>query len=115
MLTSTPAEDLDLSGQHPSYQCWATAYPVHEGRSIALGAHGAASPRLAVRWLRERTRDITDQLDSAYAQPGHHWLTDESEHARTLAYLTAGTAYQLTLYDENTRYVLVAHPPGATR
>lgn len=25
-----------------------------------------------------------------------------------------GTAYQLTLHDESTRYVLVAYPPGAT-
>ncbi|MFJ8695869.1 hypothetical protein [Streptomyces roseolilacinus] len=41
------------------------------------------------------------------------WLTDEAEHERALAYLTAGTGYQLTFHDENTRYVLVAHPTGA--
>jgi hypothetical protein len=45
-----------------------------------LGSHDATSPRLALRWLRERTQHITDQLDAAYAQPGLHWLTDEAEH-----------------------------------
>ncbi|WP_393100565.1 hypothetical protein [Streptomyces sp. LN325] len=38
----------------------------------------------------------------------------EREHERSLTYLTTGTAYQLTLHDENTRYVLVAYPPGVT-
>jgi hypothetical protein len=57
---------------------------------------------------------MTDQLDTAYAQPGLHWLTDEPEHERALAYLTAGTGYQLTLYDDTTRYVLAAYPTGAT-
>lgn len=115
MLMSTPAEDLDPSGQHTSYQCWAAAYPVHEADCIVLGVHAAASPRLALRWLRERTGGITDQLDAAYAQPGRHWLTDEAEHERALAYLTAGTAYQLALHDENTRYVLVIYPSEAVR
>ncbi|MFH9966327.1 hypothetical protein ACH4PR_33860 [Streptomyces mirabilis] len=65
-----------------------------------------------MRWLRERTANVTDQLDTAYAQPGRHWLRNDTEHE--LAYLKTGTAYQLTLHDENTRYVLVAYPPGAT-
>ncbi|MGC5540273.1 hypothetical protein [Streptomyces griseus] len=78
-----------------------------------MGLHDATSPRLALRWLRERTRHITDQLDAAYAQAGLHWLTDETEHERALAYMTGGTGYQLTLYDGNTRYVLVVHPTGA--
>ncbi|MFF3911116.1 hypothetical protein ACFYZJ_35395 [Streptomyces sp. NPDC001848] len=82
-------------------------------RSIALGSHRAASPRLALRWIRERTSHITDQLDTAYARPGRHWLTDEPEHERALAYLATGTAYQLTLHDDSTRYVLVAYPRGA--
>ncbi|MGR6971382.1 hypothetical protein ACU639_17640 [Streptomyces cynarae] len=113
MLTSTRAEEPTAGGQRASYQCRAAAYPLHEVRSIALGSHRAASPRLAVRWLRERTTHITDQLDAAYAQPGRHWLTDEAEHERALAYLATGTAYQLTLYDDTTRYVLVAYPQGA--
>jgi hypothetical protein len=113
MLTSVLAEDVQAVGQHGSYQCWAAAYPLPEVRSISLGSHATTSPRLALRWLQERTRHITDQLDAAHAQPGRHWLTDEPEHERALAYLAAGTAYQLTLYDENTRYVLVAYPRGA--
>jgi hypothetical protein len=113
MVMSALAEDLHAGGQYGSYQCWAAAYPVHEVRSIPLGWQAAASPRLALRWLRERTSHITDQLDAAHAQPGRHWLTDEPEHERAFAYLATGTAYQLTLYDEDTRYVLVAYPGGA--
>ncbi|MGW3202680.1 hypothetical protein [Streptomyces sp. NPDC001135] len=114
MLTSTVAEHLPRGGQHaPFYQCWAAAHPLHEDRFITLGSYGAASPRLALRWLRERTSHITDQLDAPYAQPGQHWLIDEFEHERALAYLAAGTAYQLTLHDENTRYLLVAYRTGA--
>jgi hypothetical protein len=113
VLTSTMAEELQAVGQYVVYQCWAAAYPLHEGHSIPLGSHDAASPRLALRWIRDRTSHITDQLDVAYAQPGRHWLTDEPEHERALAYLSTGTAYQLTLYDDSTRYILVAHPRGA--
>jgi hypothetical protein len=114
MLTPTTEELLTAKGRGSAYRCWAAAYPLHETSAIPLGSYGAASPRLALRWLRERTRHVTDQLDTAYAQPGRYWLTDEAEHERALAYLTTGTAYQLTLYDENTRYVLVACPPGGT-
>ncbi|MFE1125010.1 hypothetical protein ACFW6R_00005, partial [Streptomyces albidoflavus] len=39
-------------------------------------------------------------------------LRDEHEHERALGYLITGTAYQLTLHDESSRYVLVAYPPG---
>ncbi|MFI9341287.1 hypothetical protein ACIG0D_08475 [Streptomyces sp. NPDC052773] len=55
---------------------------------------------------------MVDQLDTAYAQPGHYWLTDETEHERALAHLTSGSAYQLTLYDDSARYVLTASPTG---
>ncbi|MCX5049383.1 hypothetical protein [Streptomyces sp. NBC_00474] len=95
-------------------RCRAVAYSLHESKAIPLASHDAASPRLALRWMRERTSHITDQLDAPYAQPGRHWLTDEAEHERALSYLTTGTAYQLTLYDENTRYVLAACPSGGT-
>ncbi|MFF0222753.1 hypothetical protein [Streptomyces sp. NPDC004629] len=113
MLTSIVAEDLQAGGHDVSYQCRAAAYPLHGVHFILLGSHATASPRLALRWLRERTSHITDQLDTAYAQPGRHWLTDEPEHERALAYLSTGTAYQLTLYDDTTRYVLAAYPRGA--
>ncbi|MFF0097399.1 hypothetical protein ACFYSF_46985 [Streptomyces canus] len=114
MLTPTSGELLAAEERGSVYRCWAAAYPLHETSAIPLGSHGAASPRLALRWLRERTRHVTDQLDTAYAQPGRYWLTDEAEHERALTYLTTGTAYQLTLYDENTRYVLVAGPSGGS-
>ena len=114
MVTTASHERLAAAEDSTWYRCWAVAYPAHETRSIPLGAHNTASPRLALRWLRERARNVTDQLDAAYAQPGRHWLNDEPEHERALAYLTEGTAYQLTLHDENTRYVLVAYPPGET-
>jgi hypothetical protein len=65
-----------------------------------------------LRWLRNRTRDVTDQLDPPHAQPGRHWLIDEAEHERALAFLAAGTAYQLTLHDEGTSYLLVVEPSG---
>jgi hypothetical protein len=102
-----------MAGRPFPYQCRAAAYPFDEARSIPLDSHDAASPRLALRWLQERTRHITDQLDHAYARPGVHWLTDETEHERALAYMARGTGYQLTLYDDSTRYVLVVYPPGA--
>lgn len=57
-----------------------------------MGRYDTTSPRLALRWLRERTRHITNQLDAAYSQPGLHWLTDNAEHERALAYMTAGTS-----------------------
>lgn len=113
MLTSAQPEAPMTGSRLLRYQCQAAAYPMGEVRSIPFGAHIAASPRLALRWLRERTRHVTDQLDTTYAQPGLHWLTDEAEHERALAYLTTATGYQLTLYDDTTRYVLAVYPTGA--
>ncbi|MEU3340646.1 hypothetical protein [Streptomyces sp. NPDC006668] len=114
MLTPTSTEALPgPAGNRPAtFQCLAAAYPHHPPCSITLSVHDASSARLALRWLKERTSHITDQLDAPHAQPGRHWLTDEAEHERALTYLTTGTAYQLTLYDEHTRYVLVAYPQG---
>lgn len=114
MLIPTTAQHLPAEQRCDAYRCWAVAYPLHETRAIPLGSHGAASPRLALRWMRERASHVTDQLDAAYAQPGRYWLTGEAEHERALAYLATGTAYQLTLYDETTRYVLTACPSGGT-
>lgn len=57
MLTSTTPEDLTAAGQDGAYRCWAAAYPLHEAISIPLGSHDAPSSRLALRWLRERTRN----------------------------------------------------------
>ncbi|MEU2875336.1 hypothetical protein [Streptomyces sp. NPDC007070] len=104
----------DASSRPFPYQCRAAAYPFHEVHSIPLGPHDTTNPHLALHWLQERTRHITDHLDTAYARPGVHWLTDEAEHERALARMATGTGYQLTLYDDSTRYVLAAYPPGAT-
>ncbi|NBM17084.1 hypothetical protein [Streptomyces sp. GC420] len=111
MLTHEPGEPLAAAGHHSAYQCWAAAYP-YETTPVSLGIHAARNPRLALRWLQHRAQEIIDQLDPPHARPGLHWLTDEAEHERVLSYLAAGTAYQLTLYDENTHYVLVASPPA---
>jgi hypothetical protein len=112
--TSTEALPGPVGTRRATFQCLAAAYPHHQPRSITLSLHEATSARLALRWLKERTSHVTDQLDTPHAHPGRHWLTDEAEHERALTYLTTGTAYQLTLYDEHTRYVLVAYPPGPT-
>ncbi|MFD5747973.1 hypothetical protein [Streptomyces sp. NPDC127033] len=58
---------------------------------------------------------MTDQLDRPYAQPGHHWLTDEAEHERARTALAHGETYVLTLHDDITRYVLSARLAGGTR
>jgi hypothetical protein len=102
-------------GVRGAYECWAAARPRYEtGEAlpevIPLGSRTAASPRLALRWLRERAAAVTDQLDTPFARPGRHWLTDEREHERALASLSAGRAYRLTFHDERTTYVITATP-----
>lgn len=113
MLTYGFPEELNMASRLFPYQCRAAAYSWDEVSSIPLGLHNTTSARLALPWLQERTRHITDQIDAAYARPGLHWLTDETEHERALAYMATGAGYQLTLYDDSTRYVLVVYPPGA--
>ncbi|MEU0335711.1 hypothetical protein [Streptomyces sp. NPDC006193] len=88
MLATRALHVSGIGARCATYGCLAAAYP--------LG-----------------TSHITDQLDPAHAGPGRHWLTDDQEHERVFAYLVTGTAYQLTLHDEDTHYVLVAYPPGA--
>lgn len=114
MRAAASAKRLPVAEHVTRYACSAAAYPWHTPNLINLGSHQATSPRLALRWIRDRTSHVVDQLDTAYAQSGHYWLTDEAEHERALAYLTSGSAYQLTLHDESTRYVLTASPTGAT-
>ncbi|MEV7990694.1 hypothetical protein AB0O67_01925 [Streptomyces sp. NPDC086077] len=114
MRAPANSERLPVTGHVTWYACQAAAYPWHTPDSINLGFHQATSPRLALRWIRDRAGHVVDQLDTAYAHPGRYWLTDEAEHESALAYLTSGSAYQLTLYDESVRYVLTASPTGAT-
>lgn len=77
---------------------WCSAPVVH------LGGRFTNSPRLAVRWLRDRVRDVTSQLDRHYAAPGRHWFLDEPEHERARSALAQGEVY-----------VLSARPTGRTR
>lgn len=67
MVTSRTPEDLAEAGpgRGGTYRCRAMAYPLHEISSILLGSHDVTSPRLALRRLRERMRNVTDQLDTA--------------------------------------------------
>ncbi|MFI1014231.1 hypothetical protein [Streptomyces sp. NPDC020965] len=100
----------------PRYWCEATAHPsAEEVRVHLLGSRTTNTSRLALRWLRDRAQDITDQMDEPYAEQGRQWLTDEAEHERALRTLTQGQLYELTLHDDATRYVLSARRTGCTR
>lgn len=94
----------------PVYQCEATACPASQGMTFALGTHQARTPRLAMRWLRARARDVIDQLDPPTADPARHWLTDEHHHEHALSHLADGRAYVHTIHDEDVHYVLSARP-----
>lgn len=113
-MTANEAHPLPASARSAGYWCEATACTSHS-RMVWLNSHPASSPCLALRWLRSRVRDVTDQLDRPYAQPGHHWLTDEAEHDRARDTLAQGETYALTLHDDTPRYVLSARPTGRTR
>lgn len=114
MVTADEAYALPAAARSAGYWCEASAHATGD-RIIWLNSRPASSPRIALRWLQSRVRDVTDQLDRPYAQPGHHWLTDEAEHDRARDALAQGETYALTLYDDTTRYVLSARPTGRTR
>ncbi|MEU9339098.1 hypothetical protein AB0D49_39150 [Streptomyces sp. NPDC048290] len=114
MLTTTANDTPWTITPHRIFRCVAVAYPQSDVRSIPLDTHKTINVHRALHWLKQRTSEITQQFDPAHAQEGQHWLTDEAEHERAVAYLTLGTGYQITLYDKDTCYVLVVHPPGAT-
>ncbi|MFE2937564.1 hypothetical protein ACFXKG_00575 [Streptomyces sp. NPDC059255] len=114
MVTPTETRPLPAWAPRAGYWCEASAH-TPGARTIWLNSHPANSPRTALRWLRSRVQDVTDQLDRPYAQPGHHWLTDEAEHERARTTLAHGETYVLTLHDDTTRYVLSARPTGGTR
>ncbi|MBY8885008.1 hypothetical protein K7472_09140 [Streptomyces sp. PTM05] len=97
------------------YECEAVAYTPDDRQCFPLGALPAATPRLALRWLMRRARDITDQLDPRAARPGRHWINDTAEHERALALLASGEPYVFTVFDDPMRYALTARPTGAAR
>ncbi|SFK30523.1 hypothetical protein SAMN05192584_10541 [Streptomyces pini] len=67
-----------------TYRCQATASTPDDGRTFPLGTHAAGSPRLALRWLRQRARHISDQLDPPAARPVLAWLHDDQAHEHAL-------------------------------
>ncbi|QHC26645.1 hypothetical protein GR130_03135 [Streptomyces sp. GS7] len=97
------------------YRCEAVAHTLHEGRSTPLALRTTATPRLALRWLRSRAADITDQLDAPAARPVRHWLSDHAAHEYALLTLARGDSYLFTIYDEATRYTLSVSPAWNTK
>lgn len=93
-----------------AYQCQAVAHDLDQGTAFAIGAHIAATPRLALRWLHERARAIADQLDPPAAQPIRHWLTAPHQHERALATLRQGHTFVYATDDDTVRYTLTAQP-----
>lgn len=87
------------------YWAEAVTYVPTTLRTVSLGTHRAASPRLALRWLRHRAARIADQLDAQDAALVRHWLTDEHEHACALTRLTDGASYT---------FISTTTPPAAT-
>lgn len=97
------------------YWCEATAHTTVDRPVLHLGGRLTSSPRLAIRWLRDRVRDVTDQLDRHYAAPGRHWVLDEPEHEQARSALAQGEAYVFRLHDDTTCYMLSARPTGRRR
>ncbi|MCQ4044673.1 hypothetical protein ACFOSC_17985 [Streptantibioticus rubrisoli] len=98
-----------------NYWCEAVARVEESGHTHLLSTQPASTPRLALRWLRGRVRDVAEQLDPAPAQPASYWLDDQLEHERALSALAAGEAYAFVLADDTTRYVLSVRPIGTER
>ncbi|KPI01824.1 hypothetical protein OK074_5490 [Actinobacteria bacterium OK074] len=83
------------------------------GLRFPLGEHRSCSPRLALRWLRGRARDVADQLDPPYARVVWGWLGDADEHAWALRFVASGEPYVFRAADEGgTRYAFIAEPVG---
>lgn len=78
-------------------------------RAEYLGLH------LAVRCLRSRGADVTDQVDRHYAAPGRHRFLDEPEHEQARSALAKGEEYIFRLYADMTCYMLSARPTRRTR
>lgn len=84
------------------------------GRTYWLGSTSAPTPRLALRWLHARARDIADQLDPPAARPVRHWIHDHQEHERALRQLVSDQQYTFTAIEDGTRYILTARPTHGT-
>lgn len=87
---------------------------IPHGHTYWLGSTSAPTPRLALRWLHARARDIADQLDPPAARPVRHWISDHQEHERALRQLVSGRPYTFTATEDSTRYILTASPTYGT-
>lgn len=98
-----------------SYWCEVIAHTPDDGRTFWLGAHSTSSPRLALRWLRQRADHISNQLDPPAARPVLAWLDDDQAHEHALAVLAHGELYTYTVCDDAVRYLLTARPTTRPR
>ena len=73
-----------------SYWCEATATTADRSRVWRLGAYRAHTPRLAIRWLRNRGSHIASVLDPE--NDIRHWLHDAQAQERQMQELKAGRA-----------------------
>ncbi|WP_139648553.1 hypothetical protein [Streptomyces sedi] len=94
------------------FWCEAIAYELPTGRAFWLGTHRATTPRLALRWLHHRARQIAEQLDPHQARPVRAWLHDRSEREDALHQLAAGGLYSHTVHEPPVHYLLTARPTG---
>ncbi len=116
------------------YRCTAVARSLADpaGRWDLGGTH-TTTPRLAVRWLRDRALLIAHALDPLPGAPGplppqclrevhghgpnpgavmRAWLRDEPLREDALARLRTGLPVQVSAADDTVRYVLTAEPAG---
>ncbi|MFC1405720.1 MULTISPECIES: hypothetical protein [Streptacidiphilus] len=93
-----------------SYWCqWFATNPA-TGAAYSLGGAAALTPRLAMRWARQRGQDIGPQLNPPGSWVIDGWLQDERELAKALYQLTVGITYDLTVYEESAEYALTIRP-----
>lgn len=79
-------------------------------RMFRLGGYASGTARLAMRWVRGRTRHVAEQVEPSSAQPAWHWLKDDPEHERALSALVQGEPYTFSIFDDGLHYALSAQP-----
>lgn len=95
----------------PSAAYWVQALAhAPGGHTYNLEASVRATPRLAMRWLRERASHIADQLDPRATYQLRSWSSGNEALEHALALLVQGNAYTHTILDDGTLYVLLASP-----
>lgn len=108
-MTAT-VEAPPLGHVQSGYRTQAVAH-LPDGWSVYLGGIPTKSPRLAMRWMRERAGHVADQLDESHARPLHSWLNDRFEHQRALEGLARGESYIFRAWDEEgVLYAFTAEP-----